>query len=76
MTGSDNYVVFVISRWLGDTFGSVASTIGAGIVLDIFFLHQRGKAFACYTLCTLFGTQVGPAVGGFIVESAPWPVVF
>lgn len=76
MTGSDDYVIFVISRWLGGTFGSVASTIGAGIVLDMFFLHQRGKAFACYTLCTLFGTQVGPAVGGFIVKSAPWPVVF
>lgn len=76
MTASDQYIAFVISRWLGGTFGSVASTIGAGIVLDMFFLHQRGKAFACYALCTLFGTQFGPTMSGFIVESAPWPVQF
>jgi MFS family permease len=76
MTGSGDYIPFVISRWLSGTFGSAPSTIGAGTVLDIFFLHQLGKAFVCYTLFTLFGTQFGPTVGGFIVEKAPWPTQF
>lgn len=76
MTGQDEYIPFVISRWLGGTFGSATSTIGAGTVLDMFFLHQRGKAFTCYTLSTLFGTQVGPTVSGFIVEYVPWPAQF
>ena len=39
MTKPEQYVPFVVSRWLGGTFGSAASTIGAGLVLDIFFLH-------------------------------------
>lgn len=76
MQGEDQYVAFVFSRWLGGTFGSAASTIGAGTILDVFFLHQRGKAFVAYTLCTLFGTQVGPTVGGFILEHNSWPVQF
>ena len=76
MTGEDDYIPFIISRWIGGTFGSVASTIGAGIVLDLFFLHQRGKAFAVYAVCTIFGVQLGPTLSGFIVEYAPWPVQF
>ena len=43
MTKSDQYIPFVISRWLGGTFGSSPATIGAGIILDVFYLHQRGK---------------------------------
>ncbi|KAJ5784348.1 uncharacterized protein N7503_009560 [Penicillium pulvis] len=76
MTGENDYIPFIISRWVGGTFGSVASTIGAGIVLDLFFLHQRGKAFAVYGVCTLFGVQFGPTLSGFIVEYAPWSVQF
>lgn len=76
MTGGDEYIPFIISRWIGGTFGSVASTIGAGMVMDLFFLHQRGKAFAVYGVCTLFGVQFGPTLSGFIVEYAPWPVQF
>ncbi|KAK5111947.1 hypothetical protein LTR85_011694 [Meristemomyces frigidus] len=60
----------------GGTFGSAPSTIGAGIVIDLFFLHQRGRAFAIYTLCTLFGTQVGGTLSGFISATAPRPVQF
>lgn len=43
MTSPDDYIPFIISRWLGGSFGSAPSTIGAGIILDIFYLHQRGK---------------------------------
>ena len=43
MTGHDNYIPFIMSRWLAGTFGSAPATIGAGIILDTFFLHQRGK---------------------------------
>lgn len=76
MTGPEDYIPFVISRWLGSTFGSAASTIGAGTVLDMFFLHQRGKAFTCYTISTLFGTQVGPTLSGFIAQYSTWPVQY
>ena len=43
MTGPNDYIPFVLSRWLGGTLGSAPATIGAGIIIDIFYLHQRGK---------------------------------
>lgn len=76
MTDPSDYVLFVISRWLGGTFGSCCIVLGAGIILDIFFLHQRGKAFTCYTVFTSFGSTVAGTLSGFIVTSSPWPVQF
>ncbi len=52
----------------------MASKIVSGVILDTFFLHQRGKDFAGYATSTLFGPQVGPTFDGFMVESAPWSV--
>lgn len=76
LTHPDDYNDFVVSRFFGAFFGSVASAIGAGTIIDLFFLHQRGKAFTCYTLMILFGTFFGPTISGFIVARAPWPVQF
>ena len=44
--------------------------------MDIFFLHQRGRAFACYELSLLFGVICGPTIGGFVVQNNAWPVAF
>jgi hypothetical protein len=76
MTSENQYIAFVFSRWLAGLFGSVALTLGAGVVLDLFFLHQRGKAFSFYTVTTLFGTEIGPTLSGFIVGTTSWPVQF
>lgn len=76
MTSKNNYVPFVISRWIGSTFSSTATTIGASIIFDIFYLHQRGKAFTFYTVATGFGAQSAATFSGFIVSSNPWPVQF
>lgn len=76
MTSPTDYVAFVFSRWLGGGLGSAATTLGAGTIFDIIFLHQRGKAFTCYSMMTLFGTFVGPTFGGFIVEYSPWPIEY
>ncbi len=48
MTSQDSYALFVVSRWLGETFGSYGTMIGSGFILDMFFLQKRGKAFAFY----------------------------
>ena len=74
MTDPNDFNAFIISRWLGGLFGSVASTVGAGIILDIFFLHQRGRAFTEYYLGLESAPIVVPTISGFIVESNPWPV--
>ena len=51
-------------------------TVGSGIVLDMFFLHQRGKAFVFYSVITLFGALIAPVLSGFITERASWTIQF
>ena len=43
MTSHNNYNSFVASRLFAGMFGSVATILGSGYIMDIFFLHQRGK---------------------------------
>ena len=76
MTGEGDYIPFAISRWLAGTFASAPSTLGGGIILHTFFLHQRGRAFAFFSACVIFGASFGATLSGFIVDTAPWPVMF
>ena len=75
-TGADDYISFTISRLFGGMLGSVPSILGSGMIVDIFYLHERGRAFTTFSLCFLLGTVAGPTFGGFIVEHVPWPNEF
>ncbi|KAF6218707.1 hypothetical protein HO133_005249 [Letharia lupina] len=76
MTGSNQYGAFVAARLFGGLFGGTAPTLGADTIVDIFFLHQRGKAFTVLNLSFLAGVVVGPTLSGFIVGSTSWTVQF
>lgn len=76
MTNENDYVRFIISRLLSGMFGSVPSAVGGGIILDVFFLHDRGKAFICYEVSILLGATVGPTFSGFISNSQSWTICF
>lgn len=76
MTHSDQYGAFVAARLFGGLFGGTAPALGADTIVDIFFLHQRGKAFTVLNLSFLAGVVVGPTLSGFIVGSTDWTVQF
>lgn len=76
LTGSADYIPFVMSRLLSGIFGSVPVNVGSSMILDIFFLHQRGKAFLCYSLSTALGVLAAPTFGGFILTNRSWTVLF
>ena len=65
-----------MSRLLSGIFGSLPANIGSSMILDIFFLHQRGKAFLCYSLSTALGVLAAPTFGGFILTTRSWTVLF
>jgi len=46
------------------------------LIIDIFFLHDRGKCFALYSSTLLLGTIAGGTFSGFIAQRAYWPVQF
>ena len=76
MTHENQYVPFVVARLFGGFFGGNATALGAGTIMDLFFLHHRGKAMTVLNLSFLCGVVVGPTLSGFIVGSAPWSVQF
>jgi MFS family permease len=51
-------------------------TVGANIIVQVFFLHDRGKCFAIYTSLILLGTVASNTLSGFIVQSTAWPVQY
>ena len=76
MTGPNDYIPFVVSRLMAGFFGSIPGVLASGYIMDIYFLHQRGRAFTALEVAYLSGFLVTPALGGFIANSRPWPFVF
>ena len=66
----------MVARLFGGLFGGTAPALGADTIVDMFFLHQRGKAFTALNLSFLAGVVVGPTLSGFIVGSTNWTVQF
>ncbi|KAA8642053.1 hypothetical protein EYZ11_005592 [Aspergillus tanneri] len=76
MTGPNDYISFTISRLFCGMFGGVPAILGSGYIMDMFFLHQRGKAFAIFEVLIIFAVVGGGTLGGFIAEHKPWNYVF
>lgn len=76
MTGPDDYISFTISRLICGLFGGIPAILGSGYIMDMFFLHQRGKAFAIFEVLIIFAVVGGGTLGGFIAETKPWNYVF
>lgn len=57
-------------------FAQAAMIIGPLYLVDLFFLHQRGRAFNAFGLALNMGASAGPAFSGFITMRLPWYVEF
>jgi hypothetical protein len=76
MTGADDYIPFVLSRLFAGFFAAVPAILGSGYVIDLFYLHQRGKAFAVFEVLVILAVIGGATLSGFIAEANPWNDVF
>lgn len=76
MTGPNDFIPFAISRAICGVFGVIPAILGTGYIMDMFFLHQRGKAFAIFEVLIIFAVVGGGTLGGFIAEYGPWSEVF
>jgi len=73
---SDNTAMLVGFRFLAGFAGSCPITLGAGTIADLIRVEQRGIVVALWTLGPAIGPDVGPAAGGFLVQSKGWRWVF
>jgi MFS family permease len=76
MTHPNDYIAYILSRLFSGFFGAVPTVLGPRVVTDLFFLHQRGRAFTALHMSFLFGTIAGPTFSGFISAGAFFPVEF
>jgi MFS family permease len=76
MTGENDYIAFTISRLFCGMFGGIPAILGSGYIIDMFFLHQRGKAFAIFEVLIIFAVIGGGTLSGFIANHNPWNFSF
>ena len=76
MTGRNDYAKFMVSRGMAGFFGTVAGALGPRVLVDLFFLHQRGRAFTIFHWFFDFGTVAGPTLSAFIASTGSWTYSF
>lgn len=52
--------------------GSSTEALGAAMVNDMYFLHERGFMMGIYMNSISGGNTIGPLICGFVVESLGW----
>ncbi|KAG1052502.1 hypothetical protein G6F46_007574 [Rhizopus delemar] len=65
---SNNVGLFIAMRALQATGASATQAVGAGTVIDLFDIHERGNAMGFFLLGPLIGPVIGPIAGGYINE--------
>jgi MFS family permease len=76
MTEEDDYAKFLGSRFMSGFFGTVTGVLGPRILLDLFFLHQRGRAFTIFHYWFDLGTMAGPTLGAFVAAGGSWTYAY
>ncbi|KAH9863489.1 hypothetical protein IAQ61_009767 [Plenodomus lingam] len=59
----------LVARLFMGIGGAPADAVSPDVVGEIFFVHQRGRAMALYTVFLSLGSTVGGVAGGYIVDS-------
>ncbi|KAF2196680.1 MFS general substrate transporter [Delitschia confertaspora ATCC 74209] len=60
------------SSIIGGFAGSSSEALGAAMVNDLFFLHERGAKMGIYMNAISGGNTLGPLICGFVVQSLGW----
>ncbi|PYH92848.1 MFS general substrate transporter [Aspergillus ellipticus CBS 707.79] len=76
MTSSADYVPFLLSRLVAGLCAGVPLILGSEVVLQMFFLHQRGKSLHILHIPFLLGVALGPTIGGYINSQVSWTISF
>ncbi|KAF8058742.1 MFS general substrate transporter [Lyophyllum atratum] len=66
------YGTLILARAMNGFGPSAALGLGAGTVVDVFFVHERGKAMGLFTLMLTNGAHLAPIVGGYVARDRGW----
>jgi MFS family permease len=69
---SKSFGSLLASTVVGGFGGGASEAVGAAVVNDLYFLHERGRMMGIYMLAISWGSSVGPLIGGFMIERVGW----
>ncbi len=68
--------VLVFYRVLQGLGGGALQPTAQAILFETFPQERRGAAMAIFGMGAMVGPAIGPALGGWIVDNASWPLIF
>lgn len=71
-----SYGQILAFRLLAGVGGSAPLAIGGGVLGDLFYPEQRGKAMGLYAMGPLLGPAIGPIAGAWIAQTTTWRWMF
>ncbi|KAF2269604.1 MFS general substrate transporter [Lojkania enalia] len=69
---AQNIETMLIARFLDGFAGSAFLSVAGGTVGDMFAKHELSAPMMIYTAAPFVGPEIGPLIGGFIVENTTW----
>ncbi|KAF7428915.1 hypothetical protein PC9H_008151 [Pleurotus ostreatus] len=69
---STSYGGMIAARAINGFGPSAAMGLGAGTVVDVFYMHERGRAMGVFTLTMTNGAHLAPIVGGYVARNLGW----
>jgi DHA2 family multidrug resistance protein-like MFS transporter len=73
---SSSFGMLLIGRALQGTFGSLMGTQGVAVVAVAVKPNERGRAMGLIGTMGPLGAVMGPGIGGLLLSTWGWPVVF
>ncbi|CAK7218015.1 hypothetical protein SEUCBS140593_003400 [Sporothrix eucalyptigena] len=67
-----SYETLFAARIISALAGGSTEALGAAIVNDIYYLHERGSKMGIYMVALSTGNAIGPLISGFTVTAIGW----
>jgi len=73
---TDRFVLLALCRIGQGSIAGLIQPLSMLVIIDVFPLHERGRAMGAYGLGIVLAPAVGPVAGGLLVDHFGWRAVF